>query len=377
MLNARRALALSVTILLGASMTAAAGTRIAREPFGKMPDGRPVEAFTLSRDGGLTARISNYGGVILSLLVPDRAGKKADVVLGFATLPEYIADQSYQGALIGRYGNRIANGQFALDGKTYTLPRNNGENHLHGGPEGFHKKLWEAAVSRAGEDEVLELKYTSKDGEAGYPGTLLAKVVYALTENGGLEMRYTATTDKPTVVNLTGHSYFNLAGEGSGDILRHEIQIEADQFTPVDKTLIPTGELRAVKGTPFDLTKSIAIGAHVNDKDEQLAAGGGYDHNWVLRGPSGKLRLAVRFTDPASGRVMEVWTTEPGVQFYSGNFLDGSLKGKSGKPYTHRSGICLEPQHFPDSPNKPKFPSTVLKPGETYTHTTVYRFSAR
>jgi aldose 1-epimerase len=377
MLNARRALALSATILLGASMNAAAGTRIAREPFGKMPDGRAVEVFTLSRDGGLTARISNYGGVIVSLIVPDRAGKKADVVLGFATLPEYIADQSYQGALIGRYGNRIAKGQFALDGKTYTLPRNNGENHLHGGPEGFHKKLWEAAVSRAGEDEVLELKYTSKDGEAGYPGTLLAKVVYAVTENGGLEMQYTATTDKPTVVNLTGHSYFNLAGEGSGDILRHEIQIEADQFTPVDKTLIPTGELRAVKGTAFDLTKSIAIGAHVNDKDEQLAAGGGYDHNWVLRGSSGKLRLAVRFTDPASGRVMEVWTTEPGVQFYSGNFLDGSLKGKSGKPYTHRSGICLEPQHFPDSPNKPKFPSTVLKPGETYTHTTVYRFSAR
>jgi len=356
-------------------MTAEAATRIHRDPFGRAPEGAPAEIFTLFGDGGVTVRISNYGGVVVSVEAPGRDGKKADVVLGFKTLDEYAADKSFQGALIGRYGNRIAKGRFVLDGKTYVLATNNGPNHLHGGPGGFHKKVWGARVVPGPHGEALELTLLSPDNDEGYPGSLNAKVVYSLRPDNGLEIDYTATTSKPTVLNLTNHTYFNLAGEGSGDILGHEIQIDADQFTPVDATLIPTGELRAVKGTPLDFTKSTAIGARIDDAYEQMAKGGGYDHNFVLRGPAGKLRLAARVTEPKSGRVMEVLTTQPGLQFYSGNFMDGSYSGKAGKPYARRNGLCLETQHFPDSPNQPKFPSVVLRPGGTYHETTVYRFT--
>jgi aldose 1-epimerase len=371
----RRSVALSTALFLGASVTLSAATRIETQPFGSSAEGKPVSIFTLSREGAPTVRITNYGGIIVSIMAPDRAGKTADVIQGFSTLETYLTDRSFQGALVGRYGNRIAKGQFTLDGKTYTLARNNGENHLHGGTVGFNKKLWNASVVKTGSGESLELTYTSVDGEEGYPGTLKATVVYSLTADKGLEIRYAATTDKATVVNLTNHAYFNLAGEGSGDVLGQEIQIEADQFTPVDKTLIPTGELRNVKGTPFDLTKPVAIGAHIGDADEQIAFGGGYDHNFVVRGKSDAPRLAARVTDPKSGRVLEVLTTEPGVQFYTGNFLDGSLVGKAGKPYAKRNAFCLETQHYPDSPNKPSFPSVVLKPGETYKQTTIYRFT--
>jgi len=355
---------------------AGAATRIETQPFGKMPDGRAVQVYTL-RNGAVTVRITNYGGRIVSVLAPDRNGKSADVVLGFRTLDEYLKDASFQGALIGRYGNRIAKGRFSLDGQTYSLPRNNGVNHLHGGPKGFYAVLWAGVVRAQPDGDALELTYASPDGEEGYPGALQAKVVYALADGGRLRIDYTATTDKPTIVNLTNHAYFNLAGEGSGDILGHEMQVEADRFTPVDETLIPTGELKAVAGTPFDFTKPIAIGAHIEDKDPQLVIGKGYDHNFVLRGGVGALRLVARLTEPKSGRVLEVLTTEPGLQFYSGNFLDGSFSGQSGKPYAFRSAFCLEAQHFPDSPNQPAFPSVVLKPGETYRQSTVYRFTTR
>ncbi len=356
---------------------AVAGTHIEASPFGKMPDGRSVEVYTL-KNGPLTVRITDYGGRIVSVLAPDTQRKSPPTWCSASRhWPEYLKDASFQGAIIGRYGNRIAKGQFTLDGKTYSLPRNNGENHLHGGPEGFYTKLWTPAVRHEKGGDVLELTYTSPDGEQGYPGTLSAKVVYSLEEGGRLRLDYSATTDKPTVVNLTNHSYFNLAGEGSGPILGEEIQIEADKFTPVDETLIPTGELKPVAGTPFDFTKPTAIGARIEQKDPQLVIGKGYDHNFVLRGPMGTLRLAARVVDPKSGRALEVLTTEPGLQFYSGNFLDGSFSGKSGKPYTLRSAYCLEAQHFPDSPNEPTFPSVVLKPGETYRQTTVYRFTTR
>jgi aldose 1-epimerase len=360
---------------IGASMTAEAATRIHRDPFGRAPEGATAEVFTLFGDGGVTVKISNYGGVIVSLEAPGRDGMKADVVLGFKTIDEYGADRTFQGALIGRYANRIAKGRFTLDGKTYTLATNNGPNHLHGGNHGYGKKVWAARVVKGEHGEALELSLLSEDNDEGYPGSLNAKVVYALRADNGLEIDYTATTSKPTILNLTNHAYFNLAGEGAGDILGHLMQIEADQFTPVDETLIPTGELRAVKGTPLDFTKPTAIGARIDDTYEQMAKGGGYDHNYVLRGAAGKLRLAARVTEPKSGRVMEVLTTQPGIQFYSGNFLDGSLKGKAGKAYARRHGFCLETQHYPDSPNQPKFPSVVLRPGETYRETTVYRFT--
>jgi len=351
-----------------------AGTHIERQSFGATPEGKGAEIFTLSGEGGLTVRITNYAGATVSILAPDRAGRKADVLLGFASLPDYVADNSHQGALIGRYGNRIAKGQFTLEGRTYTLARNDGENHLHGGPGGFHRVIWEPRVKEGAGGAALELTYVSQDGEEGYPGTLTARVVYSL-EGAGLRIDYTATTDKATVVNLTNHAYFNLAGEGSGDVLGHEMQIEADQFTPVDKTLIPTGELRPVRGTPLDFSKPIPIGARISEPDEQIVIGSGYDHNFVLRGPTGTLRLGARVVEPRSGRVLEVLTTEPGIQFYSGNFLLGGLKGKAGKPYDRRTGFCLEAQHFPDSPNKTRFPPVVLKPGETYRQTTVYRFT--
>jgi len=347
-------------------------TRVERRPFGTLPDGRRAEVFTLSR-GGLTVSLTNWGGHVLSILTPDRNGHAADVTLGYKDLAGYVTDTFYLGCLVGRYANRIARGEFTLEGKHYTLARNNGKNALHGGPAGFQKRLWDARVVQEG--GAVELTYVSKDGEEGYPGTLTATVLYSLTADGGLRLDYKAVTDRPTVVNLTNHAYFNLAGEGSGDILGHELQIEADTFTPADPTLIPTGEIRQVDGTPFDFRRPVAIGARISDPDEGLKAGGGYDLNYVVRGPSGTLRLAARVTEPRSGRVLEMLTTEPGLQFYSGNFLDGTAVGKSGKAYGLRTGFCLEAQHFPDSPNQPKFPSPVLRPGQTYTQTTVYRFT--
>jgi len=329
-----------------------------------------ADLYTLTNKNGVECAITNFGGRVVSLKVPDRAGRMADVVLGFDKLDGYLQKNPYFGSLVGRYGNRIAKGKFTLDGREYTLARNNGENALHGGLKGFDSVYWEAHV----EGGKLVLHYTSKDGEEGYPGTLETTVTYSLDDDNALRIDYFAATDKPTVLNLTNHSYFNLAGQGEGDILSHRVKLNADRFTPVDAGLIPTGELRPVEGTPFDFRQPAEIGARVNDPDEQLKLGGGYDHNFVVNGQAGTLRPAAEVTEPKSGRVMEVLTTEPGVQFYIGNFLDGTLTGKGGKVYQKRYGFCLETQHFPDSPNQPKFPSVVLRPGERFQSTTVYRF---
>jgi aldose 1-epimerase len=358
------------------SMTVEAKTKVTSESFGKMPDGAPVEIFTLS-DGPYEARVATYGGIVVSLRVPDRNGKPADVVLGFDNVDGYLANfngpaDAFFGALIGRYANRIAHGSFTLDGRKYSLPLNNGENSLHGGPHGFNNVVWKAKPIANG----VELSYLSKDGEAGYPGNLSAVVRYTLMK-GDLRIEYSAATDKDTVVNLTNHSYFNLAGKG--DILDHRLTLHASRFTPVDVGLIPTGELKSVASTPFDFRKATAVGARIHADDEQLHRGRGYDHNWVLDTDSGggKLGEAAELYDPSSGRVLKVLTDQPGIQFYSGNFLDGSIKGKGGKPYELHSALCLETQHFPDSPNHPDFPTTELKPSQRYHTVTVYSFSVR
>jgi aldose 1-epimerase len=348
---------------------------IKKEAFGVTSDNVPVELYTLTNSHGIEARIMTYGGTVVSLKVPDRQGKLGDVVLGYDSLDGYLKNSPYFGAIVGRYGNRIANGQFTLDGKQYTLPKNDGANTLHGGTRGFDKVVWAAKEVRGKDGSGLALSYTSTDGDQGFPGNLSVTVVYTITENNELKIDYSATTDKPTVVNLTHHSYFNLAGQGT--ILKHELMINAGKFTPVGAGLIPTGELRAVTGTPMDFKRSTEIGSRIDQVDDQLTLGKGYDHNWVLDSRGGKLALAARVYEPSSGRVMEVYTTEPGLQFYSGNFLDGSIRGKAGQVYQRRSGFCLETQHFPDSPNKPAFPSTVLKPGQQYKSTTVYKFSSR
>jgi aldose 1-epimerase len=353
------------------------GMRVSREVFGKMPDGRVVEAFDLRNEHGMKARIITYGGIVVSLEVPDRQGNFADVVLGYNSLEQYLKDSPYFGAIVGRYGNRIANARFVLDGVEYRLAANDGPNHLHGGLKGFDKVVWQGEPIREKDAVGVRLTYLSPDGEEGYPGNLHATVTYRLTNRNELRIDYEATTDKPTIVNLTHHSYFNLAGEGRGDILGHLLQIYADRFTPVDAGLIPTGELRSVEGTPFDFRQPTAIGQRIDWDDEQLRNGRGYDHNFVLNSGGGTLALAATVFEPTTGRAMEVLTTEPGLQFYSGNFLDGHHVGKSGEPYGHRSGFCLEAQHFPDSPNKPHFPSVVLRPGEVYRQTTIYRFSVR
>jgi aldose 1-epimerase len=347
-----------------------------KEDFGKTKDGQSVDLYTLTNANGVEARITTYGGIIVSLKTPDRAGKLDDIVLGFDSLDEYLKGHPFFGAVAGRYANRIAKGHFTLNGAEYKLAVNNGENSLHGGVVGFDKVVWKARPVPTKEGVALELAYLSKDGEEGYPGNLSVKVVYTLTDKNELRIDYSATTDKDTVINLTNHSYFNLAGQGSGDILNHQLTINAKSFTPVDPTLIPTGELRPVKGTPFDFTQPTAIGARVNQDDEQLKFGGGYDHNFVVDGQTGVLRRAAKAVDPSTGRVLEVWTTEPGVQFYIGNFLT-EMKGKAGKTYNKRYGFCLETQHFPDSPNKPNFPSAVLKKGGEYQTTTVFKFSAQ
>ena len=348
-----------------------------KKSFGKTPDGQPADLFVLTNKNGAEVSITNYGGAVVSLKVPDRGGKLADVVLGYDGIDGYVNDKSYFGALVGRYGNRIGHAQFVLDGKTYTLAKNNGENSLHGGVKGFNKAVWTAKTLSKKDGQLLELSYLSKDGEEGFPGNLKVTVTYTWTDANALKIEYSATTDKKTVVNLTNHSYFNLAGQGSGDSLGHLLTIEADKFTPVDSGLIPTGELRDVAGTPFDFRKPIAIGARIGQDDEQLKLGGGYDHNFVLRRSAGSSEsLAARVVEPTSGRVLEVWTTEPGVQFYTGNFLDGKSAGKGGATYPKRSAFCLETQHFPDSPNQPKFPSVALNPGERYHTITTYKFSA-
>jgi aldose 1-epimerase len=344
-----------------------------KAPFGKTADGTPVEIYTLRNSEGMEATILTYGGIVTSLKVPDKNGKFGDVVLGYDNLGGYLTNSPYFGALIGRYGNRIAKGQFTLDGQTYTLATNNGPNSLHGGLKGFDKVVWTARPVETFYGHGLELTYFSKDGEEGYPGNFSVTAIYVVTEKNELLLQFTATTDKDTVCNLTHHSYFNL--RGSGDVLDHVVQINADKITPVDSTLIPIGELRPVTGTPFDFRQPTAIGARIGDDNEQLKFGNGYDHNWVLNKSPGELILAARVFEPTTGRVMEVFTTSPGMQFYTGNFLDGTIKGKGGQVYKFRDAFCMEPQVFPDSPNHPNFPTAELKPGKTYKNTIIYKFS--
>jgi aldose 1-epimerase len=344
-------------------------TGITQAPYGKLPDGTPITLFTLTNRNGMVAKVIDFGAVITELHVPDRDGRLADVVHGYDTLEGYLDDDAYFGALVGRYGNRIAKGRFVLDGKGYQLDINDGANHLHGGSVGFNKVKWQAAI----DGDALVLRYRSFDGEQGYPGNLDASVTYALTDANELVLQLSAVTDRATPVNMTQHTYFNLAGEG--DILAHELQIEADAFVPIDAESIPLGELSAVTGTPFDFRKPRPIGERIGQPDKQLRNGSGYDHNYVLNKSAPKaFERAARVRDPASGRVLELFTQEPGVQFYSGNFLDGKLSGK-GRQFAHRSAICLEPQHFPDSPNNPSFPDTILRPGEEYATESRFRFS--
>jgi aldose 1-epimerase len=350
-----------------------------KKSFGKTPDGQPVDLYVLTNQTGAEVSITNYGGAVVSIKVPDRNGKLADVVLGYDNADGYVNDKSHFGGIIGRYGNRIAHAQFVLDGKTYTLAKNNGENSLHGGVKGFDKAVWTARILHSKDGQSLELSHLSKDGEEGFPGDLSVSVIYTLKDNNALSIAYSATTNKKTVLNLTNHSYFNLAGQGSGDILGHLLMIQADKFTPVDAALIPTGELRNVAGTPFDFRKPMAIGARINEDDQQLELGGGYDHNFVLRAVPESLESlgAARVVEPRTGRVLEVFTTEPGVQLYTGNFLDGKTPGKGGATYAKRNAFCLETQHYPDSPNQPKFPSVVLNPGERFHSVTTYKFSVQ
>lgn len=356
-------------------MITEAKQKIRKQAFGRTAEGTPVELYTLTNARGAEVKIMTYGASVVTIRVPDREGKLDDVVLGYDGLDGYLKNNPYFGGTIGRYGNRIAKGRFTLDGHEYSLTRNDGENHLHGGALGFDKVVWKAKATKGKEGVALKLTRLSRDGEEGYPGNLSVTVVYTLTDQNELKMEYWATTDKPTIVNLTHHSYFNLAGARGSDILGHELTINADFYLPVDRTLIPTGELRSVQGTPMDFRQPMAIGARIEQKDEQLIFGRGYDHNWVLNKSDATLALAARVYEPRSGRVMEVYTTEPGLQFYSGNFLDGSITGKAGRVYHHRSGFCLEAQHYPDSPNQPNFPSVVLRPGQMYRQTTIYKFS--
>ena len=342
--------------------------------FGTAPDG-DARLFTLTNGNGMEVDITNYGGIITAIRVPDRDGNIDDVALGFPTLEGYLGEDPYFGAIIGRYGNRLGDATFTVDGESYTLAKNDGPNSLHGGPGGFHTKIWEATEMEDDDVAGVSLHRVSPDGEEGFPGNLDVTVTYTLTEDNELRIEYAATTDKATPVNLTNHSYFNLSGGGT--ILNHELTIDADAYTPVNQTLIPTGELREVEGTPFDFREATAIGERIEAEDEQLGFGQGYDHNWVLNSDAGELTTAATLYDPASGREMEVLTTEPGIQFYSGNFLNGSFTGKDSTAYGLRTGLCLETQHFPDSPNQEGFPSTILEPGDTYSSETVYRFSTR
>ncbi|HVL26202.1 MAG TPA: aldose epimerase family protein [Thermomicrobiales bacterium] len=377
LLGSSTGLALAQTPVASPGATPTGTMGINREPWGEV-EGQPVDRYTLTNANGMEVSILTYGGIVQSLTVPDRDGTMANVSLGFDNVDDYVAMSPYFGALIGRYGNRIARGTFTLEGKHYYLPVNNAPNSLHGGEKGFDKKIWTAMEGSSSDGPSLKLSYTSRDGEEGYPGTLEVAVTYTLTDNNELRIEYHATTDAPTVVNLTNHTYFNLAGEGSGSIYNHELQLNASNYTPVDEALIPTGEIAPVAGTPFDFTTAKPIGQDIRDAtSEQIVFGRGYDHNFVIDRPEGDTSLMqiARVVEPTTGRVMEVSTTEPGVQFYTGNFLDGTFAGTSGKTYRQGDAFCLETQHFPDSPNHPEFPTTELKPGEEYTSTTVYAFS--
>jgi len=364
---------LTAACLLGCATMCETKGAVTKAPFGNLPDGTPIEIYTLKNGNGMEARICTYGGIVVSLTARDRNGQFADVVLGYDNLDGYVKNNSpYFGCLVGRYGNRIGGAKFTLEGKTYTLAANNGPNSLHGGLKGFDKVVWKAKPLTGA---ALELTYLSKDGEEGFPGNLEVTAVYRLTEDNSLRLDFTAKTDKTTVCNLTQHSYFNLRGQGNGDVLGHKVYINSDKTTPVDKELITTGGYAPVDGTPFDFRKPTTIGARINDPDTVLQYGPGYDHNWVINKPFGKLGLQARVYEPTSGRVLEVWSTEPGLQFYAGNFLDGTITGKGGKVYQRRTGFAMEPQHYPDSPNKPEFPTTELKPGQTYKNTIIYKFT--
>jgi aldose 1-epimerase len=370
-----RAPAVSIILALTVALLPA-GTGVTRAAFGTMPDGTSIEVFTIANARGMEVRAIEFGAIIVSLTAPDRNGRTADVVLGYDTLADYVSKNTpYLGGVVGRYANRIAKGRFTLDGQEYKLATNNAPNHLHGGVKGFDKVAWSGEPVTGSDGPGVAFTYTSRDGEEGYPGTLKARVTYTLNDRNELIVEYHATSDKPTHVNLSQHSYFNLSG-GDRNILDHQLTINADRFTPVDETLIPTGELAPVAGTPLDFRKSAAIGARIEDKHVQLLRGRGYDHNFALLKPkaASELSQAARLVDPVSGRTLDIATTEPGVQFYSGNFLDGTLKGKKGRVYAQRWGLCLETQHFPDSPNRPNFPSTILRPGEAYRSRTVFTF---
>jgi aldose 1-epimerase len=357
-----------------AQTAAKKGAHVEKTEFGKMPDGTVIEAFTLYNTQGASAKIITYGATLTELHVPDRNGKMGDVVLGFDNLEGYVqGPHPYFGATIGRYGNRIAKGKFTLDGKEYQLATNNGPNSLHGGPTGFDKRVWKAEPVEVKDGAAVKFTYLSKDGEENFPGNLTASVTYTLTNSNEIKLEYSAETDKDTVVNLTNHSYFNLSGDGSGNILKYILYTNADKYTPVDSTLIPTGEIASVENTPLDFRKPTEIGLRIGE----IKGIGGYDHNFVLNGKAGTLRIAARVTDPASGRQIEVWTTEPGVQFYSAIGLDGSIKGIGGAAYQKYGAICLETQHYPDSPNRPNFPSAELKPGMKFHSETIYKFSAK
>lgn len=351
--------------------------QVSERDYGTLPGGEEVSEFTLRNDKGMVVRIIEYGAIITELLVADRDGIVADVALGYDNLDDYLGETPYFGAIVGRYGNRIGAGQFEIDGVVYQLATNNDANHLHGGVVGYDKVLWSGEAVQSADSVGVVMTYRSADGEEGYPGNLDVEVTYTLDNENQLTVAYEATTDAPTYVNLTSHSYFNLRGQGNGSILDHELTLNAPYYTPVDSGLIPTGEIRAVAGTPFDFTRPSKIGSRIHAEHDQLAFGGGYDHNWVLDKSEGKMSFAARLYDPGSGRQMEIFTEEPGIQFYSGNFLDGSLLGKDQKVYHYRYGLCLETQHFPDSPNKGHFPSTRLNPGDVYRTKTVHRFSAQ
>ena len=352
--------------------------KMTKSSFGKLPDGTPVELYTLTNKTGIELGVMTYGAIVTKIKTPDRKRNFEDIVLGFDNLEGYLSPNPYFGAVVGRYGNRIAKGRFTLDGKAYKLAVNNGANSLHGGLKGFDKVVWTARDASTPEAPAVELTYLSKDGEEGYPGNLTVKVKYTLNDENEVMLDYSATTDKITVTNITNHTYFNLSGAGNGDILKHELKLNAARYTPVDAGLIPTGELRGSFGTPFDFSVPTAIGARIDDaQDQQIKFGLGYDHNWVLDHPTaGDLIVGAEVMDPATGRFLKLSTTQPGVQFYTGNFLDGTIKGKGGKVYGKRAALCLETQHFPDSPNHPAFPTTTLKPGETMTSRTIWRFAA-
>jgi aldose 1-epimerase len=366
---------LATSLIFAACSEKKSGASITSEEFGKMPDGQKVLVYTLKNNNGLKAKISEYGATLVSLEAPDKEGKIADVILGYSNLDGYLKGDSYYGKTVGRFANRIAKGKFTLDGKEYTLAINNAPNHLHGGPKGYHSVVWKSEVIDNKGYPALKLTYHSPDGEEGYPGNMDIEVVYTWNDDNNLVIDYKAKTDQNTIVNLTHHSLFNLKGECNGDILDHVLTLNASAFTPVDSTLIPTGEIRPVDGTPLDFRTPHAIGERINSDYEQIIKGKGYDHNWVIDRKDTSLVLAATVLEPKSGRVMKVYTTEPGIQFYTGNFIDGKFVGKTNKPHLYRSGLALEAQHYPDSPNQPKFPSVVLKKGEVYTQTTEYRFS--